>query len=435
MQLTIEIVKMERGGTEFALQPCRLHLGGTGAEGVDSLRFLLPEEWADKTVNLYTEWKNGEMPIPKTLDAEGTVTVDRTFTGAESGKWMLAVTGAGYKACTRPGSYECHKTLDTDAENTEISQTMYEQFVARVLSSAQSVENNAKTALSASASAQSAAQTAGAAAESAAQNGNAAKSAADRAEAAAARAEGIAPEGGSVMSVNGKGGAVVLSAGDVGAVPQPESPAAGQLLRVKAVAEDGTMTVECVSAETVKGNKSLKIVSAKNASVLTYDGSTETTWTMSAEWIGAAALEHTHTKSQVTDLETGLVFTKLWENTDESGAFAGQTITLDLTGYDGVAVWAKNGSNTDTELYGPIPFQTKTNSEETYEIAVGRITSFNLYAPNSSTLKTDIRMRLFAASRDRVEFTDTVFLGQYQGTDSEAAGVCIPLRIYGVKGI
>lgn len=423
MQLTIEIVKMERGGTEFALQPCRLHLGGTGAEGVDSLQFVLPEEWADKTINLYTEWKNGEMPIPKTLDTDGTVTIDRTFTGAESGKWMLAATGAGYRACTRPGSYECHKTLDTNAENTEISQTLYEQFVARVLSSAQSVENNTKTTLNASSSAQSAAQAARNAAESAAQDSTAAGSAADRAEAAAQRAEGIAPEGGSVMSVNGKGGAVVLSAGDVGAVPQPESPAAGQLLRVKAVAEDGTMTVECVSAETVKGNKSLKIVSAKNASALIYDGSAETTWTMSAEWIGAAAAEHTHTKSQVTDLETGLVFTKLWENTDPESEFAAQTITLDLTGYDGVAVWAIREQLTYTsELYGPIPFRVNSILGEGVEFASGGIICFG---------QTGILSRMFSAHRDYVGFNDTI-----QESDNTTQNLfCIPMRIYGVKGI
>lgn len=72
-----------------------------------------------------------------------------------------------------------------------------------------------------------------------------ASAAADRAEEAAKRAESFAPEGGMVISVNGKGGAVTLNAQDVGALPAPESPVVGQLLRIKSV-QGGTITLETV---------------------------------------------------------------------------------------------------------------------------------------------------------------------------------------------
>lgn len=51
-------------------------------------------------------------------------------------------------------------------------------------------------------------------------------------KAAAARAEALAPEEGRVVSVNGKAGIVRLTAQDVGALPCPAQPVAGQLLRV-----------------------------------------------------------------------------------------------------------------------------------------------------------------------------------------------------------
>lgn len=67
------------------------------------------------------------------------------------------------------------------------------------------------------------------------------------AEAAALRAEAVAPTEGPVISVNSMGGRVQLDAHDVGALPLPDSPAAGCLLRIEAVdGETGEVSTEAV---------------------------------------------------------------------------------------------------------------------------------------------------------------------------------------------
>ena len=55
-----------------------------------------------------------------------------------------------------------------------------------------------------------------------------------------------------MLSVNGKGGAVQLTAAEVGALPAPAAPQAGALLRVLAVGEDGTLTVDSISPAALK---------------------------------------------------------------------------------------------------------------------------------------------------------------------------------------
>ena len=93
-----------------------------------------------------------------------------------------------------------------------------------------------QAATSASQDAQNAAQQAQ---NAAAQAGTAA----DRAEAAAAELNGIL-EDGPVVSVNGKTGRVTLTAKDIQALPTPATPQAGQVLVVKEVAADGSVTLE-----------------------------------------------------------------------------------------------------------------------------------------------------------------------------------------------
>ncbi len=248
--MQIEILPQYRnGGTDFIPRPRRLHLGGQGAEGVDRLEFALPAEWAGLDVTLYIEHRDGTQQQPQLLAEDGTAAVDRRFTAALAGRWMLTATdGAGYTACTQPGVYDVYAALDTDEAGEEPSPTLYEQFVARVLESANTAQTAAKSALASEASAAAdalAAQSAAASLESASAD---AQDAAARAEAAAVRAEGIAPEDGAVTSVNGKGGAVVLDAADVNALPCPASPAAGQLVRVLAVDPDtGAVTTETVA--------------------------------------------------------------------------------------------------------------------------------------------------------------------------------------------
>lgn len=247
--MKIQITALCRnGGTDFVPQPRRLHLGGQGAEGVDTLEFLLPSDWAGKNVSLYIEHADGVRQAPLLLGADAAVPVDRRFTGAASGRWMLAVTdGEGYAACSQPGSYDVYPTLSLDDEGEEPSQSLYEQFVAQVMDSARQAQEAVDRAVQSGSEAASAAQDAGEAAEQAKNERLAADSAASRAEEAARRAEGYVPEGGSVISVNGKGGAVWLEAEDVEALPRPESAAPGQLLRVQtADPVSGQVTVEAV---------------------------------------------------------------------------------------------------------------------------------------------------------------------------------------------
>ena len=231
--MEIQINPKHCGGTVFAAQPARLHLGGQNAEGVDTLQFRLPAAWAGCTVLLYLRRSDGTQLAPIALDDHGSVTVDRRLTGCVSGQWMLAAAdGSGYTAYTRPGSYDVYATLPIDGGVEDLPPSQYEQFVARVLESAGTAARAAQNAAASESSAAASAAQAQAAAGKAVAGGTQAADGAARAEAAAARAEAIVPEDGTVRSVNGKGGVVVLSAQDVGALPCPAQPVDGELLRI-----------------------------------------------------------------------------------------------------------------------------------------------------------------------------------------------------------
>ena len=252
----IEItVRQLSGCTDFIPCPARLHLGSQNVEGVDTLAFTLPEEWAGKSVSLHIEQADGALPAPLLLDGSGQVKVDRRLTAARSGRWMLTATdGAGYTAYTQPGSYDTWETLPTDGDAEPPSSSLYEQFVAQVMASAVEAQNfsqaaaqSAQKAGDAAGQAEASVSAAGEQVEAAAAQAQAASASADRAEAAAQRAEAVAPGEGSVISVNGKGGRVQLDAGDVGALPLPAAPAAGCLLRIQAIdSETGDVTTETI---------------------------------------------------------------------------------------------------------------------------------------------------------------------------------------------
>lgn len=226
MKIQIQITPRSDGGTEFLPRPHRLHLGAQQAQGVDTLCFALPPDWAGRAVALYIRHHDGTLAAPIALDPAGTVPVDRRLTGWRSGQWMLAATGpAGYAAYTRPGSYDVCASLPLEGDPLpDPSPSLYEQFVAQVM------ENAVQAAGSASTAAQAAQQAADASAQSA--------RAAQQAQEAARRAEAIAPVAGPVLSVNGKGGAVVLTPQELGALPCPAAPQPGQLLRVSHVDPD-----------------------------------------------------------------------------------------------------------------------------------------------------------------------------------------------------
>ena len=259
----IEItVRQLSGCTDFIPCPARLHLGSQNAEGVDTLAFTLPEEWAGKSVSLHIEQADGALPAPLLLDGSGQVKVDRRLTAARSGRWMLTATdGAGYTAYTQPGSYDTWETLPTDGDAEPPSSSLYEQFVAQVMASAVEAQNfsqaaaqSAQKAGDAAGQAEASVSAAGEQVEAAAAQAQAASASADRAEAAAQRAEAVAPGEGSVISVNGKGGRVQLDAGDVGALPLPAAPAAGCLLRIQAIdSETGDVTTETIPESDLTG--------------------------------------------------------------------------------------------------------------------------------------------------------------------------------------
>lgn len=231
--MEIQITQKQCGGTEFLARPHRLHLGAQNAAGVDQLHFILPEAWASCSAALYLRRADGTLLAPVSLDGEGRVTVDRRLTGSTGGQWMLAaIRGEDYTAYTRPGSYDTYAILPTDGGAEELPPSLYEQFVARVLESASTASTAAQRAAASAASCTANAAQAQTAAQRAETGRTAALEAAGRAETAAARAEALAPEEGRVVSVNGKAGIVRLTAQDVGALPCPAQPVAGQLLRV-----------------------------------------------------------------------------------------------------------------------------------------------------------------------------------------------------------
>ena len=245
----IEIAARQLAGcTDFVPCPARLHLGSQNAEGVDVLSFALPAAWAGKSVALHIERADGTPQSPLLLDGQGQVAVDRRLTAARAGRWMLTATdGDGYTAYTQPGCFDTGETLPTDSVGEPPSPSLYEQFVAQVLDSAGDAAASATAAAQSASAASTSAGQAPDAEPEARTKADAAGASAAAAEAAALRAEAVAPTEGPVISVNSMGGRVQLDAHDVGALPLPDSPAAGCLLRIEAVdSETGEVSTEAV---------------------------------------------------------------------------------------------------------------------------------------------------------------------------------------------
>ena len=253
--MQINITARDFGGTEFLAQPHRLHLGAQKAEGVDRLEFSLPEQWKGCVVTLHIRHTDGTLAEPLALDETGCVSVGRSFTGWASGEWMLAAAnGEGYIAYTRPGQYDVHGILPTEGAGEELTPSVYEQFIARVMASANAAAEAAKRAASGEANAKQSASEAASSAQQTAASATLAAGYAEQAEAAADRAAAYAPSEGAVLSVNGKGGTVRLNALDVWALPRPVSPKVGQLVRVvKVDASTGALTADTISTDSLSG--------------------------------------------------------------------------------------------------------------------------------------------------------------------------------------
>ena len=87
MNIPIQILPRSDGGTEYLPRPHRLHLGAQQAQGVDTLCFSLPPDWAGRAVALYIRHQDGTLTAPIALDSSGQVPVDRRFTGWGPGRW------------------------------------------------------------------------------------------------------------------------------------------------------------------------------------------------------------------------------------------------------------------------------------------------------------------------------------------------------------
>lgn len=183
--MKVRIIKDRFGGMGWRAEPGVLHLGGVGTAGVESLSFALPEEWSGMAVTLHIEQEGGTLPQPVLLDESRTVTVDRRFTAARQGLWMLLAQSAdGYTAMSCPAKYDCYDTIGLSGTVEDVDPSVYAQFVALV-------QQAVNTAMNEGAAAKDAAKTAQAAMD-AAQKGAAAtqkeRMSAEDAESAAALA-------------------------------------------------------------------------------------------------------------------------------------------------------------------------------------------------------------------------------------------------------
>lgn len=131
--MKVKITKSTFNGIEFLPEPRVLNLGGVGMMGVQTLEFELPTEWKSLTVTLHIEREGGDRSEPIVLDKYGSVNVDKRFTAARQGAWMLLTTnGTTYTAMTKPAPYRCYKTIDTTPAGADVSPTLYGQLIAQV---------------------------------------------------------------------------------------------------------------------------------------------------------------------------------------------------------------------------------------------------------------------------------------------------------------
>lgn len=181
--MKVRIIKDRFGGMGWRAEPGVLHLGGVGTAGVESLSFALPEEWSGMAVTLHIEQEGGTLPQPVLLDESREVTIDRRFTAARQGLWMLlAQSTDGYTAMSCPARYDCYETIELSGTVEDVDPSVYAQFVALV-------QQAVNTAMNEGAAAKDAAKTAQAAMDAAQKERMSAEDAESAAALAAARTQ------------------------------------------------------------------------------------------------------------------------------------------------------------------------------------------------------------------------------------------------------
>ena len=127
--MKVRIIKDRFGGMGWRAEPGVLHLGGVGTAGVESLSFALPEEWSGMAVTLHIEQEGGTLPQPVLLDESREVTIDRRFTAARQGLWMLLAQSAdGYTAMSCPAKYDCYETIGLSGTVEDIDPSVSATF-------------------------------------------------------------------------------------------------------------------------------------------------------------------------------------------------------------------------------------------------------------------------------------------------------------------
>lgn len=107
----------------------------------------------------------------------------------------------------------------------------------------------------------------------------------------------------------------------------------------------------------------------------------------------------------------------LWENASPTSAFAAQTINIsDLQDYDLIMVRAKYS-------IGAYPSFTAF-----YKTTIGENNSINIVV-------SSIVNRGFVIKSDSISFNEANILANYAGSSSVNNNVCIPIEIYGIKGV
>lgn len=108
---------------------------------------------------------------------------------------------------------------------------------------------------------------------------------------------------------------------------------------------------------------------------------------------------------------------KLWENASPTSAFAGQKISLNLTDYDGVFGYFK--SQASSSYVSAIP-----------AIAFKGKKSF-VFLASRYMYERDIE----AFDDTGITFSDSFYFGSYGQAGTTGTGYCIPVIIYGFKGV
>ena len=126
--------------------------------------------------------------------------------------------------------------------------------------------------------------------------------------------------------------------------------------------------------------------------------------------------------------------TLIWENADEYSSFAEQTIQLDgLSNYDAIEVLYSNGLHYPG--YGTSVFTSGVLPNYTKETGNPYNTGYVLFADMGfEDMDKKPRYRIFEWVDNQINF-DAAYCMASTGEYAKDNNKCIPLRIYGIKGV